>query len=98
MFVRIHEQQMTADLYEAIGIGLISYAKPVDQAKLSVVVVTILLQLQENVTHKHYSKECRIVIVSIYPGAYVKWICQYWQMDKMVYVTGLTRAIIYFSM
>lgn len=98
MFVRLYEHQMTADLYEAIDIGLISYLKPVGQAKLSVVVVAILLQLQENVSHKHYSKECRIVVVSIYPGAYVKWICQYWQMDKMVYVTGLTRAIIYFFM
>lgn len=52
MFVRIFEQQMTADLYEAIGIGFNSYSKPVNQAKLSVVVISILLQLQENVSHK----------------------------------------------
>lgn len=52
MFVRIYEQQMTADLYEAIGIGFNSYSKPVNQAKLSVVVISILLQLQENVSHK----------------------------------------------
>lgn len=52
MFVRIYEQQMTADLYEAIGIVFNSYSKPVNQAKLSVVVISILLQLQENVSHK----------------------------------------------
>lgn len=52
MFVRIYEQPMTADLYEAIGIGFNSYSKPVNEAKLSVVVVSILLQLQENVSHK----------------------------------------------
>lgn len=52
MFVRIYEQQMTAALYEAIGIGFNSYSKPVNQAKLSVVVVSILLHLEENVSHK----------------------------------------------
>lgn len=50
MFVRIYEQQMAADLYEAIGSGFNSYSKPLNQAKLSGVVVSILLQ--ENITHK----------------------------------------------
>lgn len=54
VFVRIYEQQMAADLYEAIGIGFNSYSKPMNQAKLSGVVVSILLQLQENVSHKPF--------------------------------------------
>lgn len=45
------KQQMTAVLYEPVGIGFTSCSKPGNQAKLSVVVVSILLQLQENVSH-----------------------------------------------
>lgn len=53
MFVRMCKQQKTAVLYEPIGIGFTSRSKPVNQAKLSVVVVvvSILLLLQENVSH-----------------------------------------------
>lgn len=43
---------MAADLYKAIGSGFNSYSKPLNQAKLSGVVVSILLQLHENISHK----------------------------------------------
>lgn len=46
MFVRIYEQQIIADLYNSMGIGFNSWSK------LSVVVVSILVQLQENISHE----------------------------------------------
>lgn len=46
MFVRISKQQMIADLFNPMGIGFNSCSK------LSVVVVSILVQLQENVSHE----------------------------------------------
>lgn len=46
MFVRIYEQQMIADLYNSMGIEFNSCSK------LSVVVVSILVQLQESVSHE----------------------------------------------
>lgn len=46
MFVRIYEQQMMADLCNSMDVGFNSCSK------LSVVVVSILVQLQENVSHE----------------------------------------------
>lgn len=46
MFVTIYEQQMIADLYNSMGIEFNSCSK------LSVVVVSILVQLQESVSHE----------------------------------------------
>lgn len=69
MFVRIYKQQMTSDLYKATGPGFNSYSKPVNWAKLSVVVVSTLLQLQESVSDKPIvaTSILRTVGVSLFP-------------------------------
>lgn len=46
MFIRIYDQQIIADLYNSVGIGFNSCSK------LSVVVVSIFVRLQENVSHE----------------------------------------------